>query len=159
MRFELTRNFGTAMIKLRGLFTVLLIAPLSLTPALARTITIEFLEAPINEANARSLDNVACRNLDRIVHLKIAVNWSADKLDRETAGYNRLVFWNDKAEYLFPAGSYAYLHGDYIIDGYFIARSGGIHQGITSVAFDKVDDAKVLLNPSVKEIKAKRSAC
>lgn len=33
----------------------------------------------------------------------------------------------------FAKGSYAYLNGDYVINGYFIPRNGGIHQGVTAI--------------------------
>jgi hypothetical protein len=102
---------------------------------------------------------LACRNYDHIVHLKIAVDWITDKRDEETTGYKRLIFWNDSAEYLFPSGTYFYLHGDYMINGYFIPRSAGMHQGIISIAFEKIDDTQVLLNPNVNEIKAKGPGC
>jgi hypothetical protein len=139
--------------------TLVVLLALGPAPATARTVTVEFLQAPINERTIDSLDGLACRNLDHIVHLKISVNWPADKLDEETTDYKRLVFWTDKAEYLFPNGGYTYRHGDYAIDGYFIPKNGGIRQGITSTAFDKIDDAKVLHDPSVKEVKAKRGGC
>jgi hypothetical protein len=144
---------------MRALLTAALVVLIGLASAVARTIKIEFLQDSIDEQTIGSLDDLACRNLDHIVHLKIAVNWPADKLDQEATDYKRLVSWNNKAEYLFPNGSYVYLHGDYIINGYFIPRNGGIHQGMASIAFDKIDDAKVLLNPNVKEVKAKRNGC
>ena len=52
-------------------------------------------------------------------------------------------FWDQDDEYLFPKGSFFFLHGSFIIKGYFSARSGGTHQGINSNAFEKVDDAHV----------------
>jgi hypothetical protein len=125
----------------------------------ARTIDIEFLEDQIDQQNIENLGGLACRNYDHIVHLKISVSWPEDAREQETTDYKRLVFWNHKAEYLFPDGSYSWLHGEYIINGYFIPRSGGIHQGIISVAFEKIDDAQVLLNPWVNEMKAKGPSC
>ena len=124
-------------------------------PAAARTIRIEFLQGIIGEKNVGLLYGLACRNYDHIVHLDIAVNWPQGATEVEDKDFERLVFWNDKAEYLFPKGSYTYLHGAYVVKGYFIARSGGMHQGQVSNAFDKIDDAQVLLNPAVEEVRAK----
>jgi hypothetical protein len=132
---------------------------LSLASASAKTIRIEFLDGTIDQTSIENLGRLACRNYDKIVRLKISVDWSADGLDEETTDYKRLVFWDDTAEYLFPEGSYSYLHGSYIINGYFIPRSGGMHQGIVSIAFEKIDDAQVLLNPAVEEVEAKGPDC
>ncbi len=125
----------------------------------AKTLNIEFLEAAINPTTAAALDDLACRNLDHIVHLKIVVDWPSPKIDQEETGFKRLVFWNDKAEFLFPNGTYTFQHGSYIINGYFIPRSGGMHQGVISNYFEKIDDAQVLLNPNVNERKAKGAGC
>src|SRR5215468_3741010 len=125
----------------------------------AKTVTIELLQGPITPKNIGALAGLACRNYDRIVHLDISVNWPTKMTDVETTDYQRLVFWNNTAEYLFPKDSYQFLHGDYVIKGYFIARNGGFHQGVTSRAFERVDDATVMLSPTVTERKAGGKVC
>jgi hypothetical protein len=125
----------------------------------ARTIDIELLTGEIDQKSVEDLGGLACRKYDHIVHLQISVDWPSDKTEQETTEDKRLVFWNSEAEYLFPNGSYTWLHGQYVINGYFIPRSGGMHQGIISIYFEKIDDVPVLLNPSVREIKAKGSNC
>ena len=128
--------------------------PVNIGPT-EKQLEIELLQGDINQKNVANLGGLACRSYDRIVHLQIAVEWPADARDEEKTDYKRLVFWNDNAEYLFPNGSYFWLHGKYEINGFFIPRRGGQHQGgIFSIAFDKVDDAQVLLNPAVHETKA-----
>ena len=100
-----------------------------------------------------------------LVHVDIDVEWPNTTVNAEQSGYGRLIFWTDQdqngfgTEYLFPKGSYVYLHGSYMVKGYFIIRTGGMHQGVSSVAFEKVDDAIVLLNPAVNETKARGSRC
>lgn len=136
-----------------------LAAASSLGLAQAREIIIERLSANIDPANVGKLDGLWCANVDKIVKISIGVDWPPDKTDVETDGYKRLIFWDDQDEHLFPDGSYSYQHGTYVIDGYFIARSGGIHQGVSSLYFERVDDAQVLLNPAVKEVPAKETAC
>ncbi len=136
-----------------------------LSAAAAKSIDIEFLQATINPRDVGELSGLACRNYDHVVHIDISVDWPSHSVDAEQSGYERLVFWTDRGkdgygtEYLFPKGSYFLLHGSYIVKGYFIVRTGGMHQGVSSVAFEKVDDATVLLNPAVKETKAKGSHC
>lgn len=143
----------------KATFTGLFIGLLSLVSAAARTIEVEFLQGTIDQKDIENLGGLACRNYDHVVHIDISVDWPADKRDEETADYKRLIFWNDTAEYLFPNGSYFFLHGDYVIDGYFIPRRGGMHQGVISIAFEKIDDAQVLLNPNVNETTAKGPGC
>jgi hypothetical protein len=127
--------------------------------ASAKTTTVEFLQGPITPKNIGALAGLACRNYDHIVHLDISVNWPAKTSEAEQTDYQRLIFWDSKAEYLFPKDTYVFLHGDYVIKGYFIARNGGFHQGITSRAFDKVGAATVMLSPTVKERKAGGRGC
>ena len=122
-------------------------------------ITVEFLQAAIDPSHAGWLSGLACRNLDHIVHLDIKVDWPEQSLDVETSGNRRLVFWNDANEFLFPEGSFYFLHGSYIVKGYFIARSGGVHQGIVSNAFEKVSDAQVMLSPGLVENKITSDRC
>ena len=125
----------------------------------AKTVVIEFLQGRIVPKNIGDLAGLACRNYDHIVHLDISVNWPAKDADVDTSGDQQLIFWNSKAEYLFPKDSYQYLHGEYVIKGYFIARNGGIHQGATSRAFERADDATVMLSPTVTERKAGGKGC
>jgi len=125
--------------------------------ASARPVTVEVLTNQITLATAISLSELACRNMDKIVHLDLSIDWPSDKISPNGNGV-RLVFSNDHTEFLFPKGSFTYLYGVYIVKGYFIARSGGTHKGVSSDAFEKINDAAVMLNPNVKEVPA-RSGC
>jgi hypothetical protein len=146
--------------KLLRLVVVGLIASLPAAwQAKGKTIMIEFLQGSISPGNVGLLSGLFCRNVDHIVHIKIAVDWPAEQAVAETTDYKRLVFWDSQSEYLFPAESYSFQHGSYLVNGYFIARSGGMHQGIVSIAFDRVEDALVLLNPYVEEVRATTSDC
>jgi len=103
----------------------------------ASAATIEFLQSPIDPDNVGWLAGLACRNLDRLVHLDISVTWPSKAADIETDGYRRLVFWNETDEYLFARGTFKTVDDKYVINGYFRVRSGGIHQGIVSNYFEK----------------------
>lgn len=46
-----------------------------------------------------------------------------------------------------------------MVNGYFIPRSGGMHQGVSSLYFEKLDDTNVLFSPYVIEIPAQGSHC
>lgn len=138
---------------------LILVAP----SVFAKSIPMESLEAQIAPDTVGWLYGLGCRNYDRIVHVDISLDWPSDSLSIEPPGpdsLERLVFWNNKAEYLFPKGSYTYQHGVYRVKGYFIASSGGMHQGILSIAFmKKVDDAQILLNPAIKRVPIKSERC
>jgi hypothetical protein len=134
---------------------------LSLSSVCAKTIRIEFLQGNFDQKNAFIIDGLACRNLDKIVHLNIALDWPEGTLSKEDK--DNVDFWTNRGEsdsdYRFPSSKVEYRHGSYLISGYFIIRSGGTHQGITGMGFQAIDDATVMLNPSVKEIPARRAYC
>jgi len=94
-------------------YAILVSGVLTCGGAASKDIQIELLRDNVTPANVGNLDGLACRNFDRIVHLKISVDWPC---------------------------------------------TGGTHQAVSSVAFAKVDDDKVLLNPAVEEIEAKGRA-
>jgi hypothetical protein len=157
---EACRMSGKPSIKAHvRIWAFALLFGLALQSARARTIRVELLDAAITPQTAEALSGLSCRNVGHIVHLRLAIRWPSDSLEAETSGYKRLIFWNQSNEFLFPFGTYGYQHGDYIIDGYFIARSGGIHQGVVSNAFEKIADTQVLLNPSVEEVRVNSPAC
>jgi hypothetical protein len=53
-------------------------------------------------------------------------------------------------EIVFRPGSYQWLHGHYEIDGYFVPKWGGMHQGVISVGMEPVSEAVVDLSPNVR---------
>jgi hypothetical protein len=79
------------------MFTGLFIGLLSLVPAAARTIEVEFLQGTIDQKDIENLDGLACRNYDHVVHIDISVDWPTDKRDEETADYKRLKPGSKKA--------------------------------------------------------------
>jgi len=125
----------------------------------AEPINVEFLQAKISPVNDRWLAGLACRNLDHVVHVDLSVNWPHDKAVAETTDFRRLVFWNKETEFLFPDGPYVFLHGRWLVKGYFIVRSGGTHQGMKSYAFEKIDDVSLSLNQNMQETKVKSARC
>ncbi len=62
------------MSDIKGLLAGIILGFLGLIPATAKNINIEFLDGTINPATIENLGGLACRNLDHIVHLKIAVD-------------------------------------------------------------------------------------
>lgn len=124
---------------------------LMLSTANAKQVRIETFQASVTPEAVDNLTGIACRNFDKIVRLKIDVTWPVETGSAEPSGYERLIFATSDSEFLFPKGTYTYMHGSWVVDGYFIVTSGGMHMGTVSYAFTPVDMATVLLNPHVKE--------
>ncbi len=138
-----------------ALATVALLAGASASAAA----NVALLHAAISPQNAGLLSGLACRNLDHIVRLDLTVTWPEKSLSVEHDGYRRLVFWNDTDEFLFPKGTYIPQQGRYIVKGYFVPRAGGIHQGIASNYFEKINDARVKGKADRAENKAENGGC
>jgi hypothetical protein len=52
---------------------------------------------------------------------------------------------------------FAFQHGSFVFDGFFVVKSGGMHQGIVSLYLDKADESAVLLSGTpVKDISIDR---
>jgi hypothetical protein len=120
--------------------------------------TIEVLQGTINPRNAAGLVGLACRNYNQVVHLNIRIEWPATETTVEATSYKRLVVWNGTDEFLFFDGSYKSADGVWVIDGYFVPLAGGTHQGVTSHAFERVDNPH-RFNGAVREIEAKGPDC
>lgn len=138
---------------------ILAILAILMAPAQAARIHIDVLRGDITEATIARLNGLVCHNYDKIVHLDISIEMPESDIVVEPEGYQRMMVILNDSEYLFPKGSYVYAHGAYVIDGYFIVKSGGTHQGTNSAAFEQTDAELVLLNPHVVETVARDSAC
>jgi hypothetical protein len=87
--------------------------------------------------------------LDKIVGLKLYITPDETK-ERygvsENEDLKALVVWGENYEILFPRGSYRYEHGSYVVDGFFLPKNGGMHQGIVSIGLEAVDEVTVRTN-------------
>ena len=111
----------------------------------------------IGPANAvRALAMIA-DNQDKIIGLQIGV---AGGSDEQFAKFGYLVS-NDEPDYfLVSAGKdggyevlvkngYRWEHGGYVIDGFYLVKSGGMHQGTLSYGLEPVSEADVRLRRTV----------
>lgn len=128
-------------------------------PAITKPVRIELLDGVIAPNTVGALGGLACRNVDHIVHLHLVIDWPSNAISVETTDFKRLIFSNDLAEYLFPDGTYNRSQGTFLISGYFIPRSGGMHQGVISIYFEKIDDVQALLKPNVREVRVNNQKC
>jgi hypothetical protein len=118
------------------------------------------------QINVRTADRflqLVSRNLDKVIGLKVFVDPSTGA-QFEKSGY--LALYDENGRQLSvskgpPGGLEGGIEvvknglidrtmGFYVIDGFFIVKSGGVHQGVVSYGLQPVDEAAVRLNPAVK---------
>jgi hypothetical protein len=120
--------------------------------------TIISVEGYLNEKNVDQLWNLIIDNLDHIVGLKIEVTDTGNNTGPsrplnaigEGSKFGEggtLAIWKRDGDFeIVVKDGYQYGHGNYIIDGYFLVKSGGIHQGVVSCGLIPVDEARVVLS-------------
>ena len=107
----------------------------------------------VSAKNVKPFLDAVSGHLDKIVGLKVFF----DSTPNRNTGYSastddRLFVVNygtlDKpgVEIVAPKAEASYLHGSWVLDGFYIVKSGGVHQGTVSVGLEKVDEGAVLLS-------------
>jgi len=95
-------------------------------------------------------------DLDTIVGLKLWIEPAED----DAVGYGtstddedgRLTVWGEHYEINIPKGAWRWEHGAYVVDGFFIPKSGGMHQGIVSMGLEPVDEGRVRTSPNYRVV-------
>lgn len=138
-------------------------APNAANHAAAREAVIPKFVGRVTPDNAtRFLEGVVGRT-DKIVGLQVHIQPGGDKTfaeDRYLAEANDVLFSMSKSdsldgeglEMVAPAAEAVWLHGDYALDGFYLVKSGGVHQGITSIGLERVDEAAVLLSTKFRVV-------
>lgn len=52
-------------------------------------------------------------------------------------------------EVVAPKDEAGWLHGEYVLDGFYVVKSGGMHQGTLSYGLEKTDEGIIRTNPNV----------
>ena len=115
------------------------------------------------------LTDVAARR-DRIIGLQIQIapsgpgdpkGYIVDRDDRlfVISADVKTTFADDGLEVVAPKDEASFLHGWWILDGFYVVKSGGIHQGAASFGLEKVNEGAVLLSPKyiVRRVSISRS--
>jgi hypothetical protein len=90
-------------------------------------------------------------HLDKIVGLKVSVEAGDSGGMSAHVTEGMLVVYRSGGDFEIVANSgYRYEHGAYVFDGFFIVKSGGMHQGVVSYGLQEVNEAQVLLTPGVE---------
>jgi len=155
---------------LKRMLAVLCLLPMLLTSAVfaarqhhsakatARTV-IQY-SGQVNERSANRFAEVISRNVDRVIGLKVAIEPSEEASFSRT-GYIAEIdgrqFVMSKSDprngggiEVVTNGAVGRDAGMFKLDGIYIVKAGGMHQGVASFGLQPVDEATVRLNPSVK---------
>jgi hypothetical protein len=96
--------------------------------------------------------------LDQIVGIKVEVvpsgnddphKYLVDRDDRlfVISASAKNNFAQEGIEIVAPYQEASFLHGSWVLDGFYVVKSGGVHQGIASFGLQKVNEGEVLLSP------------
>jgi hypothetical protein len=114
----------------------------------------------VNERTAARFVQLISHNVNRVIGLRVAVEPSSDS-DFARSGYmadrdgpqfviSKSNLQNGSGIEVVTNGPVGRDAGMFILDGIYIVKAGGMHQGIESFGLQPVDEATVRLNPTVK---------
>jgi hypothetical protein len=111
---------------------------LSLASAAAAQREIVVLKGKITAKNYFAFERFVTGSLDKVVGLKVQVDKSPEgaKLSAEADKDGQFVIYMPRGEHvrveIVANEGHRYEHGAYVFDGFFLVKSGGVHQGIRS---------------------------
>ena len=132
----------------------LAIVPLlvSSTMALAKQSRVYVVNGEVDAKNYKGFEQFLFNSMDSVIGLKVNFLLNAAYQDgRMSANENNGQFVaylagpNSTSEVVATEG-FQYLHGAYEFDGFFIVKSGGMHQGVISLYLQKTDEATIRLS-------------
>jgi hypothetical protein len=122
--------------------------------------SVVLLTGSVDAANAAHFTKFVSDNLDAVVGVKIDVSPSDDEdFERQrylaSADDDMLAIFKGDGEHggievVVPKGSYGWQHGHHTVDGFFVVKSGGMHQGTLSYGLTPTDEGVIRTNPGVR---------
>lgn len=131
----------------------------SSSAAAQRMIDIPVYEGTVTPQNGERLTEMIGDNLDQVIGLRLAVEPTADgsspfsvSATSDSEQYLLLSVYrpDEGGREILVNGEYRWEHGMWIVDGFFLVRSGGMHQGVLSYGLMPTDAAAVRLNPHLR---------
>ena len=122
------------------------------TPALAARPPILRVNGEVTAETYKGLEAFLFNSLDTIVGLKVSfpqdssTDAGALSVSAEEGKFVAYVGGPDSESEMVANEGFSFQHGSYIFDGFFVVKSGGMHQGIVSLFLDKTEEAAVLLS-------------
>jgi hypothetical protein len=145
----------------RYLLTVLLAAVFVCSAAHAGQKKIYNVSGDITPSSYKGFEQFLLNSLDTIVGLKVSFPANEYTPGVVVAGANDgqfVAYFSGAGESeIVAVEGFQFLHGAYVFDGFFVVKSGGVHQGTVSLSLQKTDEAQVRLsNAAIIDIRAER---
>ena len=141
----------------------------AVTPPVPKVRLMDRLTGTITGANGDEFLHEVAAHLDNVVGIKVGLHghkgqdMSKPSLYADDDGGDQLVIYvrpgvlpgkdypePSETELVIPKGSYRWEHGGFIVDGFFLVKSGGIHQGTASFGLEPADEAAIRSNPGIR---------
>jgi len=132
------------------------------TPVAAKqaTVVVPLVRGEVNVKTYGTFEKFLSSHLDKIIGLQVRIVAPTDERDQLQAGVDQGQFtaylsgghdvcWKPNEPRCSEIGAstgFSYMHGDYVFDGFFLVKYGGMHQGIQSYYLKEVDEATVKLS-------------
>lgn len=138
--------------RLRTLLASLCLLTVLIAPARAADITITRVNGEVSASNFNGLVAFLSNAVDAIVGLK--VSFPAEDANRDgtvQAFEDGGLFISYQAEPEIEAqisaeDGFDFRHGAFVFDGFYLVKYGGMHQGISALMLQSVDEAQILLS-------------
>lgn len=120
--------------------------------ASAADVTITRIAGSVTSGTYRALETLLFDSFDKIVGLKVTFDaFDGAEPDRLSAyvddeKFVAFVSGPDSESEIVADKGFSYQHGGYVFDGFFLVKSGGFNQGISSIYLQPVDEAQVILS-------------
>ncbi|MEJ2818507.1 DUF2939 domain-containing protein [Caulobacter sp. CCG-8] len=114
------------------------------------------LSGEVDAAHAEAFLSKVADHLDGIVGVQVWIEPSEGPEATYQVGQDddRLVISNETYELLAPKGAWRWEHGRYVVDGFFLVKNGGVHQGVSSLGLEAVSESAVRLKPNLTVVDA-----
>ena len=141
-----------------ALLSIIGFAFAAIGPAQAVERKIPQLSGTLTESTYPEFEKFIDDHVNKVVGLKITVERSASDAAplQASADNGQLVVYlnstpDEPSESEIVAGNgFSYQGGSYILDGLFIVKNGGMHQGVISYSLRKTDESAAKLDPPIK---------
>jgi hypothetical protein len=126
------------------------------TPALRH---VRVLEGSITAENFDRVAEIVMDELHDVIGLQLRQEVWPDDTDPPLQVYSMdtgrlVIFKRDGTEVeLVINGGIAWQHGGWNIDGFYMVKPGGTHQGVSSFGLIQTDEAAVRLNPAIRLVR------
>lgn len=135
------------------------VAPLTVEAAGRPRLTLLRMTGTVTADNAASFTEFVAKHQDKVIGLQVHVtpgtqaDFTAKHYMAQTDDRLFVIFKrgdnNGGIEVVAPKGEAGWLHGDYVLDGFYVVKSGGMHQGTLSYGLEKTDEGAIRANPDV----------